>query len=452
MAIAATTIDMASKVHQMTNGMEEIQIQPLQNKHTKRKEEEINRLFDASRRKLDSLDSQRIIGVLDDFIRKTEIVTLLPFIVENLDRYSIMLGSDLCYSIKEYDRVQTTYSKACATLRKLLQQLARQTKARGEYSGLSAESDEQSNMIEEAQTNLGFVSANLSDNIRTVLRKFKMNPSALQSIRIEFRERASEANALIDQLNQLHEMVFSRLVTTPNEEIEKHKLTIQMMTREKKARSLITKLDQELKTERAAKDNLIHQKNETVRKLKSNISMIEHDSEVSNRKLVTEAQKVEIAEIKNSDGKRGKLQQEVIQLKQRLQTQVSSHKDSELTLRKRKYKIETEVENWIQKYDSEMAEKQDDIDDLTDIYNDEKKQLQELEERFKTLEEKHTTIIEERRIAAERREKAERELRVMVRAATLLQAMWRAYRCRKALKQKAKGKGKKGKGKGKKKR
>ena len=78
----------------------------------------------------------------------------------------------------------------------------------------------------------------------------------------------------------------------------------------------------------------IHQKNETVRKLKSNISFIEHDSEVSNRKLVTEAQKVEIAEIKNSDGKKAKLQQEVIQLKQRLQTQVSSHKDSELTLRK----------------------------------------------------------------------------------------------------------------------
>ena len=259
MAIAVTTMDMESKVHQMTNGMEEIHIQPSQNKQTKRKEEEINRLFDASRRKLDSLDSQRIIGVVDDVIRKTEVVTLLPFIVENLDRYSIMLGSDLCHSIKEYDRVQITYSKACSTLRKLRQQSARQTKTRGERAGsASTEIDEQSNMIEEAQMNLGFVSANLSDNIRTILRKFKMNPSAMQSIRNEFRERASEANALIDQLNQLHEMVFSRLVTTPNEEIEKHKLTVQMMAREKKARSLIAKLDQELKAERAAKDNLVN--------------------------------------------------------------------------------------------------------------------------------------------------------------------------------------------------
>ena len=59
--------------------------------------------------------------------------------------------------------------------------------------------------------------------------------------------------------------------------------------------------------------------------------------------------------------------------------------------------------------------------------------------------------MEERRIAEEKREAAERELRVMIRAATLLQALWRAYRCRKALKQKQKGKGKKGKGKGKKK-
>ena len=50
--------------------------------------------------------------------------------------------------------------------------------------------------------------------------------------------------------------------------------------------------------------------------------------------MVSDAQKVEIAELRNSEGRKAKLQQEVIQLKQRLQTQVTSHKEAELALRK----------------------------------------------------------------------------------------------------------------------
>lgn len=87
---------------------------------------------------------------------------------------------------------------------------------------------------------------------------------------------------------------------------------------------------------------------------------------------------------------------------------------------------------------------QDELEELSVIYAEEKKQLHDLEERFKVLEEEYDQIMEERRIAQEKREEAERELRNMVKAATLLQAFWRAYKCRKALKAKQK-KSKKGK-------
>ena len=62
--------------------------------------------------------------------------------------------------------------------------------------------------------------------------------------------------------------------------------------------------------------------------------MLEQESELGNRKLIQEAQKIEISEMKNSDGKKWKLQQEVIQLKQGLQTQVTNHRDGETTFRK----------------------------------------------------------------------------------------------------------------------
>ena len=54
--------------------------------------------------------------------------------------------------------------------------------------------------------------------------------------------------------------------------------------------------------------------------------------------------------------------------------------------------------------------------------------------------------MEERRLARERREAAEREMALMVKASTTIQAFWRSFKVRKALKtRKKKGGKKKGK-------
>lgn len=89
---------------------------------------------------------------------------------------------------------------------------------------------------------------------------------------------------------------------------------------------------------------------------------------------------------------------------------------------------------------------QDEFDALDTIYTEEKRQLNELEERFKTLEKEYLEIVEARRIAKEKAEAAERELNLKIRAARLIQSLWRAHRARKQLNKKKKGKkGKKGK-------
>ena len=91
----------------------------------------------------------------------------------------------------------------------------------------------------------------------------------------------------------------------------------------------------------------------------------------------------------------------------------------------------------------------EEFDELDVIYTEEKKQLNELEERFRTMEKEYKEIIEERRIAREKAEKANRELQAKIKAATLIQSFWRAFKSRKQLKSKKK-KGKKGKKGGKK--
>ncbi len=48
----------------------------------------------------------------------------------------------------------------------------------------------------------------------------------------------------------------------------------------------------------------------------------------------------------------------------------------------RAFKRENELENWIQKYDHEMGEKQDELEQLEEEYAFEKTQLHELEEKL----------------------------------------------------------------------
>ena len=64
---------------------------------------------------------------------------------------------------------------------------------------------------------------------------------------------------------------------------------------------------------------------------------------------------------------------------------------------------------------------QDEYEEIDAVYTKEKKQLNELEERFKTLQTEYDQIMEERRVAREKREAAERELQMCVGAATTIQ-------------------------------
>ena len=61
------------------------------------------------------------------------------------------------------------------------------------------------------------------------------------------------------------------------------------------------------------------------------------------------------------------------------------HREVELNLRSKKFRIENEVENWIAKYDDFMMEKQAQLEEIQEAYDEEKEQLDELKERFAIL-------------------------------------------------------------------
>ncbi len=74
------------------------------------------------------------------------------------------------------------------------------------------------------------------------------------------------------------------------------------------------------------------------------------------------------------------------------------------------------------------------------MYDEEKKQLLELEEKFKPLEEEYKKIMEDRRLAEALRRMQEEALNKKVKAAVVIQSYWRGFKLRKGLFKKSKGK------------
>ena len=198
------------------------------------------------------------------------------------------------------------------------------------------------------------------------------------------------------------------------------------------------------------------------------------------RALETDTKATEAADKSAFSSKEEALSLELKKLTSELKSRREENKESEDLLRKKKVKYEAEAANWIAKYDQvsrngdfrpgrafsglscrtprsphpalpahqDMEEKDKEITALRTIYEEERKELNRLEDYFNRLmAEREAALAEERKKAEERARQAAQQA-TLNKAATMLQTIWRGKCARRELEKKKSGggKGKKGKG------
>ncbi|NP_001135698.2 IQ domain-containing protein D [Xenopus tropicalis] len=393
------------------------------------------KMLEQGRKKLTSIETQRVISVLDETIKKLELVSMFQHAVDNLEQYKIVLGSELVGALREHQRLQDNMNL----------QLTRLHSKEGEeeYSIV-----EDKNTKEQSDVIFARIRQGIQSSIRNTLRLFVSNPPASKALRAEGHLRDPAYQELIQTMSEMRGFLFEFLLTSPLEQTEKMRYLHDITIRNKKNRELLLTLEEELKTVVLDRDTEISKKNEIIRHLKVNLHQLEKLSESQVKRIMQEAETQQKSDCRTSEGKCSKIHHELQQLRSQLSSTISENREIELTMRKKKYKIETEIENWIQKYDTDMGEKQDELEELEAEYNLEKAQLAEVQEKLAVMEEEYIQIMEERRLAKLRMEEEERELANKNRAATVIQAHWKGYLVRQSMKSKKKKK--KGKGKGKK--
>ena len=297
---------------------------------------------------------------------------------------------------------------------------------------------------EDIQRNIQLQLENIRASVKNIIRSFLSNPVAVKTVLAFKREMNAEHEDMIMALNQLRESLFDRLSTMPIEERERGDLAAWLTGQTAQLGATADRLQNELQEAEALRQSSLKTKNDEIRHVQQMIHNLEKFSEDNVRKLKSEAEKQCQSESKASENKQQKLQSEVSALRARLQQSVTQHRDLEFQLRKKKFRLESEVESWITKYDADMGERQTEFEEVERVYKEEKAQLEELEERFKVLEAEYRQIMEERRIAQELRDEQERQHQANLKAALIIQAFWRGFKVRKTVRAKLKkGKGKK---------
>ncbi|KAG7481077.1 hypothetical protein MATL_G00062950 [Megalops atlanticus] len=373
--------------------------------------------------KLVTLDIQRNIKVLDECIWKVETVFLLPALLANLDRLSAGRGGELVKVLQEH--------------RLLEEKLATQQQTCLEGKG------------EEEMNQLAGLEQAFCGSLRNVLRELRAHPAVCQGLSDGGTDE--EYQRLVEGLKELQGLLMEKLLPGSAEEQaeqERSHYMQELSLRHRNNMEMVSKLEEEVAAATKDKDAEISKRNEQIRKLKSSLMQMEKQSEEFVTRMQQDAEKQNLSDRKTSEGRCAHMQQEANQLHGQFNNLIAENREVEMTLRKKKSKVETEIENWVQKYDTDMEEKQTELEELSTFYTQETEELQDLEEHYAVLELEYNQIMEERRLAQEQREEEERELVIMHHNAVVIQAYWRGFKVRKAMKSKSKGKkGKKGKGK-----
>ncbi|NWZ93076.1 DRC10 protein, partial [Nesospiza acunhae] len=373
----------------------------------------VMKVLDPRQLKPDSTETERILTVLDETIVKLEITRLIPRITASLDRYARMLGPEITSSLLEHQK-------------------------------LSVEIQHLHTSPGDAKT-MRAAEKRLKCSLRNILRLFLANPLLYHGLKFEVRVKESPADVFIKAFMEFRDFTLERLLTTPDEEREMIQFMKDISLQVEKNTEMISALQGELAGVIQTRDEEVSRKDKTIENLKTAMEDLAKNCKDEIRLIMKEGEKQKKEDEKASQERCARLKEDIQRLGTQFNALVLEHRASELVLRKEKCKAEKEIQEWVQKYDTDMTEKQTTYDELQAVYNKEKEQLSLLMEKHAMLLPEYTLIEEERRILKEKEEEAAREEARRNKAATCIQAFWKGYLVRsiyKSVLKKGKGKGK----------
>ena len=222
------------------------------------------RILLPTQKKLSSVESQRVLSVLDECIKRIEIVSALPYLINSLDRHSVSLGADLTTLLTKYKVLTEEFSQTVVAMgRDAYGDIRRISSDMPHTISMSSMSSEKSlaaasrtkldpivapstMSAESLDEKLTSLTEQIKHNTKSILRSFSNNPAAYNVIKSTGGDISYGAKSFKSSLGDLRTIVQEKLLTTKKEDEIRCNHVNQMSKRERELTNDIEQLDSEL--------------------------------------------------------------------------------------------------------------------------------------------------------------------------------------------------------------
>uniref|UniRef100_A0A1B6LGV5 Dynein regulatory complex protein 10 n=1 Tax=Graphocephala atropunctata TaxID=36148 RepID=A0A1B6LGV5_9HEMI len=247
---------------------------------------------------------------------------------------------------------------------------------------------------------------------------------------------------LLRNLEELRICVSDRLRVTPKMEAQHDAELRQLYQQNIRNRSEVEKLTEKLNKLVTETELEIEGKKQLIKSQINKIGKVRKQCRDSVKKKMDDAERQINWDVKNSEFRLEELQTGAKNAQYRRDVQLKEHLNSERDLRAKRYKVESQLVAVLQKYDTDIGERQSQLEEMTASYEEEKEQMAVLQQQFDEQEIEYVSLMLEKE-HYERQEWEAKLYDIRCRiAARKIQRYFRAYLAA----SRAKGKkGKKGK-------
>jgi len=384
-----------------------------------------------------NIDAQRILSVMDELKEKlTYLSVCTPQVLNNLQSEEgqatqELIGPELMKILQDQTKLEELYVMANAA---------------ADHSFDQRPEDGEDAMREEEQS----LKTNTLILCRKMREKQRLVPNLVPELR-NFQERDATRNVIqfLHTLNDMQELTLKRLTTTVEEERSRTELLEHYKTREAEASKRRQHLEKDLNLIRRECERAQSQRTQILTKLRAELLDVKESSQYKMDELRKRYDKRMADHEANFGAKEEKLLAEIAKLREANKKAQAQNEEDEQTQKGKAHRFEVEVGQVIKDYDIKVKDMAFQLGEKTDLFNKEKKQMQELSDHFKKVDEEKGTIDAEEAIADARRSKREAENLRRKQSSALVQAFWRgiiqreAYGIMKKAKKKKGGKKKK---------
>ncbi|XP_045518259.1 dynein regulatory complex protein 10-like [Pieris brassicae] len=357
------------------------------------------------------IQAERITKILEETIYKTKMALCLPHFVQEYKTLSSILSNqhmeDLVFIFEQYDNPLFSTS--------LLNLDALEDIKAGDVSLKNRLNPELGHLVYILNSY-----PNLKPKVEEMIIEMKEEYAAYDESRKSF-----PGLEYLLTLEHFRDLMIKQMDTTAAEELAAKLNTRKLEGSNERLIEKIKEYTQDLKEEHERFEETMKMKTDLIARLEQELAILNRDAEIKLKKKILDSDRQMVLATRAHLVKDEMLKEEEVECRELYENILRKHLIDEKNQRARRFKVETQLLSWLQKYDLEMADKQVELDEFTTKYEDEVQKCEELELKLAEQDKEYVPLM------AEREEEYHQELTekmnkfLLEHAARVIQCAWR---------------------------